>query len=111
MGAPTRYDRIVIASFLFNLAPWRDEARCADDTDPDRWFPDSDDEERISALQAICVECPVRVQCAKYCLESKVRDGVWAGFLIDPDHIAKSRGNVARWLRSVAPVDQVYRGR
>lgn len=110
MGAPPSYERKLLARFLFDLAPWRDQASCANDSNPDRWFPKSDEADAIEELCAICEECPVRNQCAKYVLTAKVGDGVWAGFFMDPDHVTKSRGNVARWLRNNAPVDEVYRG-
>lgn len=99
-GARPSYDRDVVARFLFDAIPWRCRASCRDDPNPDRWFPLDEGVEGVEELYAICEACPVRVDCAKYVLRARIKDGVWAGFFIDPEHLVKSQGKVARWLRS-----------
>jgi hypothetical protein len=94
--------RSSVIKFLADLAPWRDDAACAHDEDPDRWFPDSDDVGGIAELQKVCYECPVRAKCAEYCLKAEVNHGVWAGFYIDPDTLGASRKAVIQWLKGRA---------
>lgn len=47
--------------------------------DPDRWF---DRAHRSDAL-AICLQCPLRRECAQHALRVRARWGMWAGIWID----------------------------
>jgi WhiB family transcriptional regulator, redox-sensing transcriptional regulator len=55
---------------------WMAHARCRG-TNPDRYFPS--DGVGVEAVQRICVDCPVRVECLEYALRHGIDQGVWGG--------------------------------
>jgi WhiB family transcriptional regulator, redox-sensing transcriptional regulator len=55
---------------------WMAGARCRG-TNPDRYFPS--DGVGVEAVQRICVDCPVRVECLEYALRHGIDQGVWGG--------------------------------
>lgn len=76
----------------YNKAPsadqviWQMKGLCSTgDYDPELWSAKSDDESltnkyrRHKQAQRICTECPVRVTCAKWALDTREQHGVWGG--------------------------------
>jgi len=58
---------------------WTTQALCAQ-ADPDLWFPEHPSDQACQAAIAICVGCPVRVQCLDYALAiGELDEGVWGG--------------------------------
>jgi WhiB family transcriptional regulator, redox-sensing transcriptional regulator len=55
---------------------WMTHAQCRG-TNPDRYFPS--DGVGVEAVQRICVDCPVRVECLEYALRHGIDQGVWGG--------------------------------
>jgi WhiB family transcriptional regulator, redox-sensing transcriptional regulator len=55
---------------------WMAHALCRG-TNPDRYFPS--DGVGVEAVQRICVDCPVRVDCLEYALRHGIDQGVWGG--------------------------------
>lgn len=39
----------------------------------------SEDDEGVVEAQAICAECPVKVDCLEYALKNRINHGVWGG--------------------------------
>lgn len=37
------------------------------------------DAERVREAKAICIDCPVRLECLHYAIRNRERDGVWGG--------------------------------
>jgi WhiB family redox-sensing transcriptional regulator len=55
--------------------PWMRWALCAEDPDPDFWFPDPDDDAEIRQLKTaeairVCKHCPVRGECLRWAFET-----------------------------------------
>ena len=60
---------------------WRFDARCADQ-DPDLFFPVGSSGPALrQALRAkaICAQCPVRLECLEWAMETRQPHGVWGG--------------------------------
>jgi len=60
---------------------WRRQAICRD-TDPNLFFPVGTTGfalMQINRAKQVCEECPVRVQCLDYALETNQDSGVWGG--------------------------------
>jgi WhiB family transcriptional regulator, redox-sensing transcriptional regulator len=55
---------------------WMAHALCRG-TNPDRYFPS--DGVGVEAVQRICVDCPVRLECLEYALRHGIDQGVWGG--------------------------------
>ncbi|MGG7569236.1 WhiB family transcriptional regulator [Streptomyces sirii] len=62
---------------------WHDRAACRSTThhqvDPDLFFPEPDEMDRIRAAKALCAQCPVRSTCLDSALEGGDRDGIRGG--------------------------------
>ncbi|GHC74268.1 WhiB family transcriptional regulator [Streptomyces violaceochromogenes] len=67
---------------LGNLT-WHDSAACRSTThhqvDPEIFFPEPDEMDRIRAAKALCAQCPVRATCLDAALENGDRDGIRGG--------------------------------
>ncbi|MFE6364105.1 WhiB family transcriptional regulator [Streptomyces sp. NPDC057806] len=67
---------------LGNLT-WHDSAACRSTThhqvDPEIFFPEPDEMDRIRAAKALCAQCPVRGTCLDAALENGDRDGIRGG--------------------------------
>ncbi len=60
---------------------WVHRARCKDE-DPELFFPvgtTGPAAAQIDAAKAICMECPVRVECLEWALATAQDAGVWGG--------------------------------
>ena len=60
---------------------WRTDAICRD-TDPDLFFPIGTTGQaltQIARAKQVCGECPVRVDCLDYALETNQDSGIWGG--------------------------------
>jgi WhiB family transcriptional regulator, redox-sensing transcriptional regulator len=60
---------------------WVHRARCKDE-DPELFFPigtTGPAAAQIDAAKAICMECPVRVECLEWSLATGQDAGVWGG--------------------------------
>jgi WhiB family transcriptional regulator, redox-sensing transcriptional regulator len=76
---------------------WRDRAICRD-TDPDLFFPVGTTGQalvQIARAKEVCNECPVRVDCLEYALETNQDSGIWGG-LAEEERRAIRRQNAAR---------------
>ncbi|WP_236241522.1 WhiB family transcriptional regulator [Streptomyces sp. CC228A] len=62
---------------------WRDRAACRStphhQVDPELFFPEPDEVDRIAAAKALCAQCPVRSTCLDAALENGDRDGIRGG--------------------------------
>jgi hypothetical protein len=64
------------------VPPPNDKLALCAQTDPDLFFPDDKDREKLSQAKAICGSCPVQLQCLNYALTAfaSASDwGVWGG--------------------------------
>lgn len=76
---------------------WRNRAICRD-TDPDLFFPVGTTGQalvQIARAKEVCDECPVRLDCLEYALETNQDSGIWGG-LAEEERRAIRRQNVAR---------------
>ena len=55
---------------------WRSHARCRN-ANAAEFFPS--DALGVTAAQALCAACPVRMACLNYALEHRLDHGVWGG--------------------------------
>ena len=62
--------------FELKPQPWMRQANCVD-ADPALFFPERG--EPSSPAKAICLACPVRVECLNYALSINERHGIWGG--------------------------------
>ncbi|MEV1065994.1 WhiB family transcriptional regulator [Streptomyces sp. NPDC050263] len=62
---------------------WHESAACRStphhQVDPDLFFPEPDEMDRIRAAKALCAQCPVRATCLDAALENGDRDGIRGG--------------------------------
>ncbi|AJT68629.1 hypothetical protein T261_7027 [Streptomyces lydicus] len=62
---------------------WHDHAACRStahhQVDPEIFFPQPDEMDRIRTAKALCAQCPVRTICLDAALENGDRDGIRAG--------------------------------
>ena len=82
---------------------WRRKAICRD-TDPDVFFPVGTTGYalvQIDKAKGICGECPVRVDCLDYALETNQDSGIWGGTSED-ERRALRRQYAARQKSAVA---------
>ena len=78
-------DNVTILASSLALAnadyTWRTDAICRD-TDPDLFFPIGTTGQaltQIARAKQVCGECPVRVDCLEYALETNQDSGIWGG--------------------------------
>jgi hypothetical protein len=65
-----------------------------------RWTDDhTPPPSRMRPLTAVCLECPVRSQCASYALDIKAERGMYAGVWIPMHGVGKP---TKRWLQARA---------
>ena len=60
---------------------WRQHAICRD-TDPDLFFPIGTTGQalvQIDRAEEVCSECPVKVDCLEFALETNQDSGIWGG--------------------------------
>ena len=57
-------------------ADWMDLAACGE-IGGDEWFPEKGSSSR--AAKAVCMSCPVRLQCLEYALERNIPHGIFGG--------------------------------
>lgn len=53
-------------------------APCAQ-VDPDMFFPDAGDSEKIAMARSICRRCPYKAPCVLIAIETKQEYGIWGG--------------------------------
>ncbi|MEU9319543.1 WhiB family transcriptional regulator [Streptomyces sp. NPDC048295] len=62
---------------------WQDEAVCQNTeynpVDPDMFFPEPDETDKIAAAKSLCGQCPVRRTCLDAALEGGDTDGIRGG--------------------------------
>jgi WhiB family redox-sensing transcriptional regulator len=76
---------------------WRRDAICRD-TDPDLFFPVGTTGNalvQIDRAKEVCGQCPVKVDCLDYALETNQDSGIWGG-LDEEQRRTIRRQNVAR---------------
>jgi WhiB family redox-sensing transcriptional regulator len=76
---------------------WRSDAICRD-TDPDLFFPVGTTGlalVQIARAKEVCGECPVKVDCLDYALETNQDSGIWGG-LSEEERRVLRRQYVAR---------------
>lgn len=89
---------------------WQEDGACRS-ADPVLFFHPQNERgsrrrRRDEAAKAICVRCPVRVQCADYAIRAREPFGVWGGLTeeerdaiyarVDIRHFPRERGSGAR---------------
>ncbi|MBM3798470.1 MAG: WhiB family transcriptional regulator [Actinobacteria bacterium] len=60
---------------------WRNEADCRD-TDPELFFPVGTTGQallQIDKAKEVCDECPVKVKCLDFAIETNQDSGIWGG--------------------------------
>jgi WhiB family redox-sensing transcriptional regulator len=57
---------------------WRYLGQCRG-SDPDVFYPPSEDDFEAQAAKAICQSCPVRQPCLEFALSTREKHGVWGG--------------------------------
>jgi WhiB family redox-sensing transcriptional regulator len=60
---------------------WRNEAVCKD-TDPELFFPVGTTGQallQIDRAKEVCFECPVKVRCLDFAIETNQDSGIWGG--------------------------------
>lgn len=80
---------------------WREGALCRD-TDPELFFPVGTTGKALVAIdkaKEICDECPVRVPCLDFALETNQDSGIWGG-MSEEDRRAIRRERAARLKRA-----------
>ena len=55
---------------------WMDFALCAE-TDPEAFFVEKSGDTRPA--KAVCLACPVRLNCLDYAVENRIAWGIWGG--------------------------------
>ncbi|MFB6603586.1 WhiB family transcriptional regulator [Streptomyces noursei] len=69
---------------------WHDRAACRftvhDQADPDLFFPEPDEMDRIRVAKALCDRCPVRTTCLDSALENGDQDGIRGGMTEEERH-------------------------
>jgi WhiB family transcriptional regulator, redox-sensing transcriptional regulator len=56
---------------------WMEQAACASHHDPDLWFPERGEDDRLQEALGICAVCPVRAACLAYVLSLPPQPGIW----------------------------------
>jgi WhiB family redox-sensing transcriptional regulator len=72
---------------------WRRDAICRD-TDPNLFFPVGTTGfalMQIDRARQVCDECPVRVDCLDYALETNQDSGIWGGTTEDERRVLRRR--------------------
>lgn len=62
------------------MSDWRDDAACLGDPEPGDWFANPAEGDRLERAVAVCLECPVAMDCLEFALAVDERWGVWGGF-------------------------------
>lgn len=57
---------------------WRDDAECR--ADPDAWYTEGQNSRPALAAKRICLDCPVRRECAENAVASDESWGIRAGY-------------------------------
>jgi WhiB family transcriptional regulator, redox-sensing transcriptional regulator len=91
---------------------WEDWAACRLEPDPDAWFADSREKERIDHALAVCAGCQVRAECLDFAMDRGERLGIWGGLTEEqrarlPD--ASRRRSGARPSRDLPPMELARR--
>lgn len=74
---------------------WRDDALCRD-TDPDLFFPVGTTGQalvQIERAKNVCNECPVRLECLDFALETNQDAGIWGGTSEDERRLMRRQRN------------------
>jgi WhiB family redox-sensing transcriptional regulator len=82
-----------------DITDWRAHGACLTE-DPDLFFPVSTaglSQHQEQRAKAVCADCPVRLECLQYALDSGQVHGVWGG--LAADELTRLRRNRQRALR------------
>lgn len=66
--------------FPIDPEPWMDRGLCRDHPEPDLWFPATRNPSDSAEAIFICLQCPVRPECADLAVRSGAEFGIWGGF-------------------------------
>ena len=69
--------------------PWMDRALCRNHPQPDLWFPNTSNPNDYRPAIRVCLQCPVRAECADLAVRSRAEFGIWGG--LDPQQIRSLR--------------------
>ncbi|MFI7315185.1 WhiB family transcriptional regulator [Streptomyces hygroscopicus] len=82
--------------FLLSDEKWQRYGACANEEDPDLFFPVGNTGPallQIEEAKAICRRCPAMELCADWALEHRIEHGVWGGLTEDERRsILRKRG-------------------
>lgn len=81
---------------------WREHALCRD-TDPELFFPVGTTGKALVAIdkaKQVCGECPVRLSCLDFALETNQDSGIWGG-LSEEERRTIRRERAARLKRAI----------
>lgn len=82
-----------------SITSWRREAACRG-MDANMFFPDTEDDARVTEAKAVCATCPVRAACLDFALESRQDDGIWGGLTeTERRRVRRRRQDAARTAR------------
>ena len=91
-------------------ASWRELAACTAH-DPNLFFPVGDTGpalEQIAQAKQICAECPIKVECLTYAIESNQVNGVWGGTTEQERRLMRRRWLSARRRNDRAGMRKVF---
>jgi WhiB family redox-sensing transcriptional regulator len=92
---PTRRSLMIhdILNWATNIPAWMDDADCANSF-PETWF--SLASEDVAQAKRVCAECPVRLKCLSFAVETNQAAGTWGGLTeTERAEMRKNRGTDA----------------
>lgn len=84
---------------LVRPEPWVRDALCAQ-TDPEVFFAEPGETEKVAAAKRVCAGCPVRLDCLNFALRNGEKFGVWGGLspaerqVVDSTVVRESFGSI-----------------
>ena len=74
---------------------------CSDHPDPDLWFPEKGEPEKLEEARRICKNCPCSAKCWWIAEHQDERWGVWGGILAEDVQEARKREKRRRLANDV----------
>lgn len=73
---------------------WRTDGLCRQ-VDGDLFYPDKGDPISTKAIKAVCLNCPVLVECGEYAVEAREPYGIWGGMSVRDRALLRAERNRA----------------